>query len=679
MPQARDLGIALVTIGDNTDRSDSRELVLEDLAEEDLRNDPEWTPGCWLASYFRMHHSLLVKAQEIQREDAGRRQNTTEAAGTEEPTVAGSMALLRREVFSLCPMHLLYMGIATSFVLTVITFITPRIQGNLVDAAVDALVARKNGQYVDIWELLRPGLTDVAILTILSYFCEIMVGIFFAICGHTTVTRLRVKLFKNLVEQDISFYDAHVSGELASRLINDSSSLSYLVQFTTQNTLGATVKFIGSLIAMFTTHVLLALVSTIVTPINTILVNRTGKTVGFYGVVQNHAMAKANAVAIEVLGNIRTVQSNVGEFGEALRFRGRLNHYLRVIKATVYVETVLRFTQFGLSRIRNVIILGMAMRMIVLQELTIGAYTAFSQYLGLYEDGFRTVADMWINFKQTITSTGKFVQLLLRVPDVPMYGGLRPHTCSGSLVFDDVSFEYASRPGKQILSRINMSTSPGTIIALVGESGAGKTTLGRLLQRYYDPVDGRILLDGVDYRQLDIRWLRAQIGFVEQEPVLFDRPIHENMAYGAASGLSREDVRRAARLANADEFILKLADGYETHPGEKAMRISGGQKQRIAIARAIIRQPKILLLDEATSALDSENEFVVQQALDNVMLDRTTFIIAHRLSTVVRATKILVLDKGKVIEQGSHAELVENEQSRYASFMRHQLVGPLLA
>merc|ERR1712136_622317 len=316
-------------------------------------------------------------------------------------------------------------------------------------------------------------------------------------------------------------------------------------------------------------------------------------------------------------------------------------------KATVYVETVLRFTQFGLSRIRNVIILGMAMRMIVLQELTIGAYTAFSQYLGLYEDGFRTVADMWINFKQTITSTGKFVQLLLRVPDVPMYGGLRPHTCSGSLVFDDVSFEYASRPGKQILSRINLSTSPGTIIALVGESGAGKTTLGRLLQRYYDPVDGRILPDGV--------------------------------AYSAASGLSREDVRRAARLANADEFILKLANGYETHPGEKAMRISGGQKQRIAIARAIIRQPKILLLDEATSALDSENEFVVQQALDNVMLDRTTFIIAHRLSTVVRATKILVLDKGKVIEQGSHAELVENDQSRYASFMKHQLVGPLLA
>jgi len=229
-----------------------------------------------------------------------------------------------------------------------------------------------------------------------------------------------------------------------------------------------------------------------------------------------------------------------------------------------------------------------------------------------------------------------------------------------------------------VLAGVSLQATPGNIIALVGESGAGKSTVGRLLQRFYDPTSGRILLDGVDYRELDLRWLRSQIGFVEQEPVLFDRPLTENIAYGSAQGKCLQDIIEAAKLANADKFITELQKGYDTHPGERASRISGGQKQRVAIARSIVRCPKVLLLDEATSALDSENEAIVQAALDNLMLGKTTFIIAHRLSTIVRATTILVLDKGRVIEQGSHDDLVADETSKYSSFMKHQLVKPLL-
>jgi len=245
---------------------------------------------------------------------------------------------------------------------------------------------------------------------------------------------------------------------------------------------------------------------------------------------------------------------------------------------------------------------------------------------------------------------------------------------------ENVSFAYAGRPEHRVLVNLNLVANPGDIIALVGESGAGKSTVGRLIQRYYDPSDGRLLLDGEDFRILDVRWLRAQIGFVEQEPVLFDRPIRENIAYGSARHCSFTEVHEAAKLANADGFISELVHGYETHPGERAARISGGQKQRVAIARAIIRQPKILLLDEATSALDSKNEHLVQEALDSLMKGKTTFIIAHRLSTVVRATKILVLEKGVVIEEGSHSDLVADKESRYASFMEHQIqtVSPLL-
>lgn len=227
----------------------------------------------------------------------------------------------------------------------------------------------------------------------------------------------------------------------------------------------------------------------------------------------------------------------------------------------------------------------------------------------------------------------------------------------------------------QVLRGFELVANPGSVVALVGASGAGKSTVARLIERFYDPQAGSVLLDGVDFRSLDVRWLRQQIGFVEQEPTLFDRSVAENVTYGKPNATRRE-VRGACELANAAEFIEELPLGYESAPGEKGVRISGGQKQRLAIARAVLKQPSLLLLDEATSALDSANEAAVQAALDRLMVGRTTVVIAHRLSTVVRASQIIVMRKGEAVERGNHEELSKRAGSHYAEFMRHQLVAP---
>ena len=412
------------------------------------------------------------------------------------------------------------------------------------------------------------------------------------------------------------------------------------------------VMFVVSIFAMYMTHPALALTATLITPLNVIIVRKTGKLAGFYGAVQNDALATANSYSIEVMSSIRSVQSNNGEMYEAETFQEKLRYVLRVIKATVYTENLFRSAQMGLQQCRDFAILIFGLHQVIEGTLTIGSYTAFMTYVKQYESGFTQLSEIWVNIKGTITAMGMFLDLLITQPEISLEGGLEPTTCQGAIEFRDVTFAYQARPEHHTLYRVSFYCPVGSVTALVGESGSGKSTLARLLERYYDPTGGQLLFDGIDYRQLNLRWLRSQISFVEQEPVLFNRPIRENIAYGTMRHKSNAAIEDAAKLASAHAFIEDLSEGYETMPGERAARISGGQKQRIAIARAILRNPKVLLLDEATSALDSENEALVQQAIDNLMVGRTMIIIAHRLSTIKRATKIVVLQKGRVVEMG---------------------------
>ena len=524
-----------------------------------------------------------------------------------------------------------------------------------------------------LWQRqIVPWLLAVGCLHAASWVLQVLVGISFALAAHTTLTRLRALMFRNLIQQEMGFYDLHAAGELSSRLINDSGALQYLAQFTSQNLLQACVKLLGSLFAMYLTHPLLALLATVVSPLNWLLVRRTGRVVGSYGVVQNAAMAAANAAAVEALGAVRTVHANAAEGREAAAFRAAICRFLRVILVTVQTETVLRVVQIGISRARDVGVLALGMHQVLCGSLSIGSFVAFNTYVSLYEEGFSSLADIWLNLQSTLASTARFVDLLERQPQIPPEGGHVPASCEGLLEVRGVTFSYPTARSLTILHRFSLRVAPGATVALVGQSGAGKSTVGRLITRFYDPGEGCILLDGREYRSLNLRWLRTQIGLVEQEPILFDLSIRENIRYGAPHA-SDVAVERAARAAFADEFIRGLPEGYESTPGERGARVSGGQKQRVAIARAICKDPAILVLDEATSALDSASEALVQAALDELMKERSTVVIAHRLSTVVRAHEIVVMEGGHAVERGTHLELSRRTESRYAKFMRHQL------
>ena len=636
------------------------------------------------AAFHKLHLELVDEAKTIQKANDNKKHGKKAADKDEGYTMSDSVRSLRMHLWNLCPKKPLFIGCICSICLTASSFGAPYAQGRLFDVAVDAYNKYHDGlPEGETWdhifdEQVMPWLLVVGGLYFASWFFEIATGILFAVSAHTTLTRLRNRMFLNLVQQDIAFYDVHVSGELSSRLINDSGQLQGLAQFTTQQLLQAVVRLLGAVVAMYMTHPLLAVLATVISPLNYFIVRRAGYLSGLYGCVQNATLAKSNQVAVEALGAMRTVQANTGEVGEARVFARSINRFLRVVLVTVITQTVVIFTQLGLSKLRDVIVLGVGMWQVITGHgagrLTIGSFTAFSTYVSLYEQGFSSMANIWINLRQVLVSAGRFLQLMDRRPGVVAGIGERPATCRGALELRDVTFYYPGATNMMVLEKMSFAAQPGQVVALVGESGAGKSTVGRLIMRFYDPNEGGLHLDGIDFRRLELRWLRQQIGLVEQEPTLFDRTITDNIRYGRPEA-SFAEVQRAARLANAETFITQLPEGFETKPGERGVRISGGQKQRIAIARAILKNPALLLLDEATSALDTANEAIVQAALDTLMEGKTTVVIAHRLSTVVRANQIIVLDKGRAIERGTHDELAAIPESRYSSFMRHQLLG----
>ena len=350
------------------------------------------------------------------------------------------------------------------------------------------------------------------------------------------------------------------------------------------------VRLLGSLVAMFATHPLLALLATLITPLNWLIVRRAGDVQGLYGVVQNHSMAQANAQAVEVLGAMRTVQANAAELREARRFAQKINRFLQVVVVTVQTQTAVIFAQLGLSKVRDVLVLSYGMHQVLAGNLSIGSFTAFTTYVSLYEQGFSTLANIWLNTKQTLIAAGRFLALMERTSPIVPGVGDAPSSCRGRLELRDIEFAYPLAPSSPVLRGLSFAVETGSVVALVGASGAGKSTVGRLINRFYDPQRGALLLDGADFRSLELRWLRRQIGLVEQEPILFDCSLLENITYGNPE--AADDVTRAAaERANAHEFIVALPEGYESRPGEKGVRISGGQKQRVAIARALNKVP----------------------------------------------------------------------------------------
>uniref|UniRef100_A0A8D1R3K7 Mitochondrial potassium channel ATP-binding subunit n=1 Tax=Sus scrofa TaxID=9823 RepID=A0A8D1R3K7_PIG len=495
--------------------------------------------------------------------------------------------------------------------------------------------------------------------------------------GEHMAVDMRRALFSNLLQQDIAFFDAKKTGQLVSRLTTDVQEFKSSFKLVISQGLRSCTQVAGCLVSLSMLSTRLTLLLMVATPALMGAGTLMGSALRKLSRQCQEQVARATGVADEALGNVRTVRAFAMEQREEERYGEELEESR--CKAEQLGRGIALFQ--GLSNIAfNCMVLGTLFiggSLVAGQQLTGGDLMSF---LVASQTVQRSMANLSVLFGQVVrglSAGARVFEYMTLSPYIPLSGGCcipREHL-RGSISFHDVCFSYPCRPGFQVLKDFTLTLPPGKIVALVGQSGGGKTTVASLLERFYDPTAGVVTLDGRDLRTLDPSWLRGQvIGFISQ-PVLFGTTIMENIRFGKLDA-SDDEVYAAARAANAHEFITSFPEGYSTIVGERGATLSGGQKQRLAIARALIKQPTVLILDEATSALDSESERVVQEALDRASAGRTVLVIAHRLSTVRGAHQIVVMAHGQVCEVGTHEELLR-KGGLYSELIRRQaLDGP---
>ncbi len=477
--------------------------------------------------------------------------------------------------------------------------------------------------------------------------------------GERVVADLRKDVFANVTRLSASFFDTAHSGEIISRLTADTTQIKSAVGATASMALRNSILGIGAMIMMIYTSPKLSLFVIGAIPLILVPMITFGRAVRKRSRAAQDTLATATAYASESIGAVQTMQaytneknvnsgySNAVDFAfDAARLATRTRAWLTALAFFLILSSVIAVLWIGASNVLD-------------GTMSAGTLSQFLLYAVFAAGAFGSLSEVWGELTQAAGSAERLVELLGKSPDVPTPANAKdlPEDVKGNIEFSAVGFSYPTRPDTKALDDVSVNIKSGETVAIVGSSGSGKTTFFNLLLRFYDPQTGSIKLDGLNLTDLDPEALRKQFALVPQETAIFAASVEDNIAYGSGEHTEKQ-IREAAIAANAHEFIEKLDKGYDTVLGERGVTLSGGQRQRLSLARAILRDAPILLLDEATSALDAESERLVQDALERLMKDRTTLVIAHRLATVKQADRILVMEAGKIVEEGSHKSLV---------------------
>ncbi len=482
-----------------------------------------------------------------------------------------------------------------------------------------------------------------------------------SLLGQRVIADIRKTLYNHIVKLSPAFFERVRTGEVLSRLTTDTMLIETVVGSSMSIALRSTVMVLGSIIIMLTLNWKLTLMVLAVGPAVLIPVTLFGRRIQRLSREGQDNLASASGRASEALSSVQTVQAFTQEDTERARFGSAVEDTFISQKRRLRVRAIMNFAIFGLGQVGIISILSRGSSAATNGGMTGGDITQFIflAFISVTNLGF--VVNTWTDLLRAAGASERIVELLGEVPQITAPKNPKDlNNAKGAIEVENLTFSYPTRQEETALNHVNFTVKPGETVALVGPSGAGKTTMFQLLLRFYDPQSGQINIDGIAIKDLTPKTLRQQFAFVQQATPLFSGSAMDNIRYGRA-GANDDEVIAAAKAAYAHEFIMKLPDGYDTDLGEKALTLSGGQQQRIAIARAILRNAPILLLDEATSALDAESERAVQNAFAVLSKDRTTLVIAHRLATVKKADRIIVLDEGKIVDQGTHKELVKRD------------------